>query len=94
VGSEVRLKKHFIKDDSFIIRGALPAGTSGGPNWAEFISTNHVYGPGGIMSPTPGIFSKVIVKDDDDPPKIEVIAGVNGLPVLYYTTINVVATVL
>ena len=93
VGSEVRVKKHFLGDDKFVIRGRLPVGTTGGPNWGEFISVNHVYGPGGLMNPQPGIFSKVVVKDDDDPPRIEVIAGVSGLPVLYHPTTNLIATV-
>lgn len=94
VGSWGRAKKHFISDASFIIRGSVPPGTMGGTNWAEFISTNHVYGPGGIMSPQPGIFAKTIIKSDDDPPRIEVIAGVSGLPVLYHPTVNLVASVL
>jgi len=92
MGSEVRIKKHFIGDKSFIVRGVLPPGATGGRDWAEFISTNNVYGPGGIENPSPGIFSKVLVKNDDDPPRIEIIQGVSGLPVLYWTTINVIAT--
>jgi len=94
VGSEIRLKKQFIDNDKFIIRGQLPAGTMGGTQWAEFVSTPHVYGPGGLMAPTPGIFMKTIVKDDDDPPRAMIISGVSGLPVAYYTTVNVIATVL
>jgi len=93
-GSTIRIKKHFLGDDRFIIRGSVPPGTTGGTNWAEFVAINHVYGPGGLMAPTPGIFTKVIVKNEDDPPRIEVIGGVSGLPVLYHPTVNVVATVL
>lgn len=94
VGSEVRCKKHFLHDDKFIIRGALPPGTTGGQNWAEFVSTPHVYGPGGLMAPAPGIFMKTVVKDNDDPPQAMIISGISGLPVMYHTTVNVIATVL
>jgi hypothetical protein len=94
VGSEIRVKKHFLADDKFIIRGALPAGTTGGQNWAEFVSTPHVYGPGGLMNPAPGVFMKTVIKDNDDPPRAMIISGVSGLPVMYHTTVNVIATVL
>ena len=94
VGSEIRCKKQFLEDDKFIIRGALPPGTAGGQNWSEFVSTPHVYGPGGLMRPAPGIFMKTIVKDEDDPPRAEIISGVSGLPVMYHTTVNCIATVL
>ena len=94
VGSEVRCKKHFLTDDKFIIRGRLPAGTTGGQNWGEFVSTPHVYGSGGLMNPQPGIFMKSVIKDNDDPPRAMLISGVSGLPVMYHTTVNVIATVL
>ncbi len=92
-GSMVRMKGRFIPDDKFIIRGRLPPGTTGGQNFAEFMSTRSSYGTGGMMNPQPGIFSKTVVDDDGDPPKTEIIMGVYGLPVLYHPTVNVVATV-
>jgi hypothetical protein len=92
MGSEIRVKKPFIPNDKFIIRGQLPPGTTGGTNFMEFISTNHVYGPGGLMAPVPGIFSKFLNKENDDPPSLQMLMGVTGLPVLYWPTANVVAT--
>jgi len=92
MGSEIRVKKPFIPSNKFIIRGQLPPGTTGGTNFAEFISTNHVYGPGGLMAPVPGIFSKFLNKAEDDPPSLQMLMGVTGLPVLYWPTTNIVAT--
>jgi hypothetical protein len=94
VGSVVKIRKPFIPDDKFIILGETPPGTMGLDRWAEFASTYHYYGPGGLMNPTPGMFIKVVNKEDSDPPRIEVISGVNGLPALYNPTNNVYATVL
>lgn len=91
IGSEVRRFKTFIPDNMFIIRGKLPQGTSGGTNFGEFVSTNHVYGPGGLLAPVPGIWQKFSDKSQDDPPYVAALAGVTGLPVMYWTTANVVA---
>ena len=88
------MKKHFIADDSFIIRGRVPSGAVGGSNWAEFISTNSEYGPGGIMDQTPGIFAKTNIIEPGDPPRVELISGVYGLPVSYYSSANVISSVL
>jgi len=92
-GSRVIIKRRFIPDNRFVIRGELPSNVIGGPNIAEFVSTPSAYGPGGMMNPTPGIFSKVIIDDDGDPPKIQLIEGVYGLPILYFPTGNMVAKV-
>jgi len=92
-GSEVRIKKRFLEDDEFIVRGRIPPSATGGPNFAEMIMVPSAYN-GGLMNPQPGIFSKTVVDDDGDPPKAELIAGFSGLPVLYHPTTNVVAHVL
>lgn len=93
IGSEGRCKKRFLEDDKFVIRGSLPPGTTGGQNFAEFVSTPHVYGPGGVVAPVPGIIMKTLNKSEDDPPRVEIISGVSGLPVLYHPTVNLAATV-
>jgi hypothetical protein len=94
VGSMVRTRKPFIPDDRFIIMGKLPPGSMGGDRWAEFISTFHYYGPGGLLNPTPGTFIRVDNHEKDDPPTVDVIAGVSGLPVAYTQTNNLVAAVI
>jgi archaeosine-15-forming tRNA-guanine transglycosylase len=91
-GSTVRIKKQFIPDNKFIVRGRLPPGTTGGQNWAEFVSTPSPYN-GGLLNPTPGPFGKTVIDDDGDPPKCYVVSGIYGLPVLYHRTTNVIATV-
>lgn len=93
-GATARVKKHFIPDERFVIHGKLPANAEGGPLWAEMISTVHPYGPGGMENPQAGIFSKVNVDDDGDPPHTEIIAGVYALPVMYHRDVNILPTVL
>lgn len=94
VGSMVRTRKPFIPDDRFIIMGKLPPGAMGGDRWAEFISTYHYYGQGGLLNPEPGMFIRVDNHEREDPPRVDIIAGVSGLPVAYTQTNNLVATVL
>ncbi|HEC72026.1 MAG: major capsid protein [Candidatus Thorarchaeota archaeon] len=91
-GSTVRIKKRFIPDNLALLMGAVPPGTTGGTDFAEFVSTPSPYN-GGIMNAQPGPFGKVVVDDDGDPPKVSVIAGISGLPVLYHPTCNLIATV-
>lgn len=91
--SEIKLKKPFLPNDKFVIRGTIPPGTTGGTAWAEFVSVPHVYGSGGLSAPEAGIFSKVVNKPDDDPPELGIIGGISGGPALYHTTTNVIATV-
>jgi len=93
IGTEVRYFKPFIPNTRFIIEGALPPGTIGGQNWGEFIITRSEYSPGTLMNPVPGIFAQVNVWEQADPKRVEVISGVNGLPVMYYSDINFLATV-
>ena len=90
-GSGVRVKKYFIPNGKFIIRGKLPAGIEGGPVWAEMIAGQHAYGPN-PMEPAFGIFAKVVMHEEDDPPKMEIIVGANALPVVYHRDVNVIAT--
>lgn len=94
IGSIVTIRKKFIKDDEFIIMGAIPPGTIGIDTWAEFISTNHYYGPNGLDEPQQGMFIRVDNKVKGDPPTIEIVSGVYGLPASFVQTNNVVATVL
>lgn len=92
VGSTIRTKKRYLPDDTFVIRGSLPPGTTGGQNFGEFISTPSAYN-GGLMDAQPGPFGKTVVDNDGDPPKAYVLAGIRGLPVMYHPRTNVVATV-
>lgn len=91
-GSQINFKSYFIPDTKFIIRGRMPSNTEGGTEWGEIIGTTHVYGENPAQ-PASGIFGKVVVRDTDDPPRMEIIAGFNGLPVNYYQDVNLVATV-
>lgn len=90
-GSTVRVKKYFIPDGKFIIKGALPASTEGGAQWAEIIAASHLYGPNPLQ-PATGIFAKTVVHEDADPPKIELIVGARALPVVYHSDVNLIAT--
>jgi len=91
-GSTVRIKKQFIPDDIFIVRGRIPPGTTGGTNFGEFVSVPSEYN-GGLLNPQPGPFGKTVIDDDGDPPKAYILAGIRGLTVHYFPTCNVVATV-
>ena len=91
-GSTVQIKKRFLPDNKFIIMGRVPQGTTGGTNIGEFVSVPSAYN-GNLENPVPGPFGKTVFKNDDDPPKIEVISGIYGLPVHYHPACNVVATV-
>jgi hypothetical protein len=91
-GSSVRVKKFFIPDGKFIVKGELPNTIEGGSQWAEIISTTHPYGPNPLV-PAKGIFAKTVVHETSDPPKVEIIVGMNGLPVVYHRDVNVIASV-
>lgn len=91
-GSTVRVKKFFIPNGKFITRGELPANIEGGPVWAEMIAGNHEYGADPFASNF-GMFAKVVQLDQSDPPKMEIIVGVNALPVVYHRDINVISTI-
>lgn len=92
-GSTVRIKKQFLPDDIFVIRGRIPPGTTGGTNFGEFVSVPSEYN-GGLLNPQPGPFGKTVIDNDGDPPKAYILAGIRGLPVHYFPTCNVVADVL
>jgi hypothetical protein len=92
VGSTIRVKKFFIPDGKLIIRGDLPANIEGGPVWAEMIAGNHEYGADPFATNF-GMFAKVVMLDQSDPPKMEIIVGVNALPVVYHRDTNVIATI-
>ena len=77
--SMIRCYKTFIPDTKFIIECEFPAGS--GPK-GEVISVDAVYGSGSLMSPKPGKFAETIFMDKD-PKQIEIITGINALPVLY-----------
>jgi len=91
-GSTIQIKKRFLPDNKFIIMGRVPQGTTGGTNIGEFVSVPSAYN-GNLENPVPGPFGKTVFKNDDDPPKIEVISGIYGLPVHYHPACNVVSTV-
>ena len=94
IGSSIRTRRTFIPDNAVILMGRLPAGATGGGNWGEFVIVNSAYGPRGtLMDPKPGIFSETQEHSDKDPKSVEQISGFNGLPVMYYTDANVIATV-
>ena len=94
IGSSIRQRVPYIPDDRCILIGRLPSGTPGGSNWGEMRIVNSSYGPNGtLMEPRPGFFMEVQEHDKEDPKSVEVISGFNGLPVMYYTDVNVVATV-
>ena len=87
--SMFRCYKTFIPDNVFIIEGEFPAGS--GPK-GEVISVDAVYGTGDLMSPKPGKFAETIFMQKD-PKQIEIICGINALPVLYRKRGFVVATI-
>lgn len=93
LGSQFRIKKFFIPDNLVFIFGNLPTSARGGTSFAEFVSTNSVYGSGSINDPKPGPFIETQIHNDNaDPKRIEIISGINGLPVMYHVDTFVFAT--
>jgi len=86
VGAEAVIFKPFIPDNKVILKGVVPAGEID----MAFITTPSAYN-GGLLNPRPGKFGKRILYDQD-PPKIELVAGIYGLPILRNDT-NIIATV-
>ena len=87
--SMLRTYKTYIPDNVFIIECEFPPGS--GPN-GEVISVDAVYGQGSLTSPKPGKFAETIFLNKD-PKQIEIIAGINALPVLYRKRGYIVATI-
>jgi hypothetical protein len=87
--SMLRCYKTFIPDGKFIIEGEFPPGS--GPK-GEVISVDAVYGSGSLMNPKPGKFAETIFMNKD-PKQIEIISGINALPVLYRKRGFVVGTI-
>jgi len=87
VGANMTAFKPFIPDGKVILKGKVPAGELD----MSFVTTPSPYN-GGLMNPQPGKFAKTIITDGD-PPKIELVSGIYGLPVMRKDT-NIVATVL
>jgi len=87
--SLLRCYKTFIPDTKFIMEVEFPAGS--GPK-GEVISVDSVYGEGNLMSPKPGKFAETIFLNKD-PKQIEIITGINALPVLYRKRGFITATI-
>jgi len=64
----------------------------GSGSTGEVISVDAVYGQGSLMNPQPGKFAETIFLDKD-PKQIEIITGINALPVLYRKRGFIVATI-
>lgn len=92
-GATLSVRKIFIPDDTVFLFGVLPPGTLGGRNIGNFVSTFSVYGRGNLINPVPGPFAQTNMKLDDDPPRIEIISGINGLPVIYHRDVTLRAIV-
>lgn len=86
VGDDAVAYKPFIPDDKVILKGRVPAGEFD----MAFMSTPSAYN-GGLLSPRPGKFGKSIAYDED-PPKLEIVSGIYGLPIMRNDT-NIVATI-
>lgn len=86
VGTNLTVFKPFIPDGKVILKGKIPVGEMD----MSFITTPSAYN-GGLLNPKPGKFAKTIITDGD-PPKVELVSGIYGLPVMRKDT-NVVATV-
>ena len=87
--SMLRSYKTYVPDDKFIIELEFPAGS--GPK-GEVVSVDAVYGKGSLMNPAPGKFAETIFMEKD-PKQIEIITGINALPVLYRKRGFIVATI-
>ena len=87
--SMLRCYKTYIPDTKFIIELDFPAGS--GPK-GEVVSVDAVYGSGSLMNPVPGKFAETLFMDKD-PKQIEIITGINALPVLYRKRGFIVAAV-
>jgi hypothetical protein len=90
VNSLIRCWKTYVPDNIFIMEIEFPAGS--GTN-GEVISVDAVYGQGSLTAPKPGKFAETLFRVNRDPKQIEIIAGVNALPVLYRKRGYIVATV-
>jgi hypothetical protein len=89
VNSMIRCYKTYIPDNVFIIELEFPPGS--GPS-GEVISVDAVYGQGNLMNPRPGKFAETIFLNKD-PKQIEIICGINALPVLYRKRGFITATI-
>ncbi len=87
--SMLRTYKTYIPDNVFIIECEFPPGS--GPK-GEVISVDAVYGQGSLTNPKPGKFAETIFLNKD-PKQIEIIVGINALPVVYRKRGFIVATV-
>ena len=87
--SMLRCWKTYIADTVFMMEVEFPPGS--GP-LGEVISVDAVYGQGSLTSPRPGKFAETIFHNKD-PKQIEIICGINALPVLYRKRGFIVATI-
>jgi len=87
--SMLRCYKTYIPDNVFLMELEFPPGS--GPK-GEVISVDAVYGQGSLTNPAPGKFAETIFLNKD-PKQIEIIAGINALPVLYRKRGFIAATI-
>lgn len=89
VQSMLRVWKTFVPDATFMMELEFPPGS--GPI-GEVISVDAVYGQGSLTNPKPGKFAETIFLNKD-PKQIEIIVGINALPVIYRKRGFIVATI-
>jgi len=87
--SMIRCYKTYLPDNVFVMEADFPAGS--GPK-GEVISVDAVYGAGSLTAPKPGKFAETIFLNKD-PKQIEIINGINALPVMYRKRGFIVATI-
>jgi len=95
IGSFLYMSKPFLPDNKVIVRAKHPTGlgTEGESAYGNFITTLSEYGEGNMLAPKPGVFAETVVNDKVDPKRIDIITGVNGLPVRYRNDDFIVATI-
>lgn len=84
-GTVVRKRAEFLHNDRFVIFADMPSGQLGGDTMAEFRTVANPHGEGGIGNMQSGILGKSINKENEDPPRIEMVASVSGAPLVYHT---------
>jgi len=78
-------RMEFMHRDQFVMMAKMPPGQIGGDVAAEWVYVGNFHGPGGIDKPVSGIVGKTINKENEDPPRIEVISSFSGGVVVYHT---------
>jgi hypothetical protein len=63
----------------------MPPGQLGGDVAAEFVTVANFHGDGGMENMQSGIVGKSINKEQEDPPRIELVSSFTGGVVVYHT---------